>query len=70
MRLLTSRNSAEERLIQVITRGYELRLSLRREYRERTSAASFDAAADMPKYRTRLREWITEVRHSPISTRK
>jgi hypothetical protein len=61
MRLLVSRNSAEDRLVALLTEGHGLRLQFWRDYRERAAAGIFDAATDLPRYKAIMADWSGRV---------
>src|SRR5262245_51840189 len=61
MRLNIARNSAEERLVSLLTAGHRLRLQLHRDYRDRVAAGSFDRATDLPRYRQLMSAWTATV---------
>lgn len=63
MRLLTSRNSAEERLTSLVTQGYELRVSIWKDRQSKLSLNAYQSSVDVPRYKAILSGWIQEVQH-------
>ena len=61
MRLKVSRNAAEERLVVLLTEGYQLRLALNHDYRGRVAGNVFNKLVDIQRYREAFIEWATKI---------
>lgn len=62
MRLKLSKNSAEERLVALLTDGHALRTRIWQDYSGRKNAGSYQADIDVPRYRDMLAEWLGRSR--------
>lgn len=53
--------SANERLVELINRGYARLNSIREDYTERKAAKTYDPAVDVHRYESEFDEWANEV---------
>jgi hypothetical protein len=61
MRLRKSKNTAEEELIVLLNRGYQVLNSLRADYNSKRQEGSFNPAIDHQRYEHAVNEWGGEV---------
>jgi hypothetical protein len=61
MRLLVSRTSAEERLVEVLNDGYRLRRSLWADYSEKQSTSTFNSDSDLQRYYGGANTWLNKT---------
>jgi hypothetical protein len=61
LRLLVSRASAEEKIIDLLNEGYTLRQELWADYDERRSAGSFEPVSDNQRYHALADQWVNKV---------
>lgn len=57
MRLKVSKSSAEERIVQLINKGYQLLNFLKGDYQQKLTQKSFSAETDNPHYEKLINEW-------------
>jgi hypothetical protein len=61
MRLLISKSSAEERLVELLNEGYKLRQSLWCDYDERRKSTTFDPISDIQRYYALANAWTSKT---------